>query len=515
MAKTPWPAAAAAAGLAVLLAGAFGPAAGAPAAALTFGLSSEPPNLDPHLNSGTAAQTVKLQVYRSLFRYTAAGAVEKDLVASYEQPAPTTYIFHLRPGLTFSDGSPLTSADVVFSLERIADPKVGAYLRKRLSHIESATAVDPQTVRVVLRSPDAVFLHLLAMPLAAIVSKAFTVAHDDTLKTAALGAGPYLLAQWQRGVRLTVARNPHYYRPGLPRTPQIRFAFYPDENSRVAALESGTVDLIEYVPWPAIETIRADPRLGYQGTDGPFMFLIFNLTQAPFNDVRVRRAVGYAVNRAAIIKTAFFGRGSAIDGLPIPRTSFAYDPGLAHYYTYDPARAKRLLAEAGFGGGFTATLLSTSQYGMHKDTAEVVQQDLNALGNRITLNLPDWATRVSLGAEGRYQFAVHGTVGDYNDPDFLSLHFHSGPLTYLAAPGYADPKMDQLLDQARATLDTARRKALYAEVQRLALEASPYIFLTWREQGYAYKKGLAGFRNLPGFLTFYSGDTLEETTLGR
>ena len=494
--------------------GAVGSSA-APAATITFGLSSEPPNLDPALNSGTAAQTVKIQLYRGLYRYTAEGAVEPDLAASSEQPSPTTYVVHLRPNLKFGDGSPLTSADVAYTFARLADPKVGAYLAKRLSIVESVTASAPDTVRIVLRTPDATFLQLLAAPTAAIVSKQFTLAHDNNLKTAALGAGPYLLTQWQRGVQLLVSRNPNFYRPGRPKAAAIKFVFYADENARVAALESGTVDLIEYVPWQAIAAIRANPRLGYQGTNGPFMFLIFNLTQPPFNDARVRKAVGFAVNRAAIVKTAFFGRGSPIQGLPIPPSSFAYDPGLAHYYSYDPAKAKRLLTEAGFGGGFTATLLSTAQYGMHKDTAEVVQQDLNALGNHVTLSLPDWPTRVSVGNEGRYQFAVHGTAGDLNDPDFLSAYLHSGPLNYLVAPGYTNPTIDQLLDQARATLDAGKRKALYERIQKLALDDSAYVFLSWREQGYAYTKELSGFRNLPGFLTFFSGYTLEDTARGQ
>jgi ABC-type transport system substrate-binding protein len=497
-----------------LLSGLVGMSSGAAnSGGFTFGLSSEPPNLDPHLNTGTAAQTVKIQLYRGLFKYGASGRVEGDLVESYQQPTSTTYIFRLRRGLRFSDGTPLSSEDVVFSFDRIADPKVGAYLRKRLSDIEQVTAIDSRTVKVVLRTPDAAFLDVLAMPLAAVVSRRFTLAHNDDLKTSVLGEGPYKLTQWQRGVQLTVERNPYYYRPGLPKAAWIRFLFYPDESSRVAALQSGAVNIIEYVPWQAISALRSDPRLAYQGTNGPFMFLIFNVSRPPFDDVRVRRAVGYAIDRAAIVRTVFFGHGAPIYGLPIPQGNFAYDPGLAHYYTYDPARAKRLLAEAGYGSGFTATLLSTSQYGMHKDTAEIIQEDLNSLGNHISLSLPDWPTRVSLGAEGRYQFAVHGTAPDYNDPDFLSLFFHSGPLTYLNSPGYADHRVDQLLDRARSTADASERRALYLEIQRRALDESPFIFLSWREQGYAYSRKLTGFANLPGFLTFYSGYTLEETVL--
>ena len=484
------------------------PAPGAPASRLIFGLSAEPVNLDPNLSVGAAAQTVKMQLYSELFRFDAKGAVQPDLVASYEQPTPTTYVFHLRPNLKFSDGSPLTATDVAFTFERIADAKVGAYLRTLLAAVQSADVVDPQTVKVTLSAPDAVFVTLLALPQAAIVSKAFTLAHNDDLKAAVLGEGPYVLGEWQRGVQLTVTRNPNYYQRGLPRTPEIRFVFYPDDNSRFAALESGAVDMIEYVPWQDISAIRANPEFGYQGTNGPFMYLQFNVTQAPFNDARVRRAIGYAIDRDAIVKTAFFGRGTPIYGLPITKGNLAYDPALDHYYTYDPAKAKQLLEEAGFPNGFTATLLSTSQYGMLKDTAQVVQQNLNAIGEHVTLALPDWATRIATGNAGRYQFAASGSVGDYTDPDFLTVYFHSGPTYYNYTTGYDDATMDAMLSMARGMLDPAGRKAMYGRIARKALDDAAYIFLNYREQGYAYKKGVEGFRILPGFLVFYTAGAL-------
>jgi peptide/nickel transport system substrate-binding protein len=153
---------------------------------------------------------------------------------------------------------------------------------------------------------------------------------------------------------------------------------------------------------------------------------------------------------------------------------------------------------------------------MHRDTAEVVQENLNAIGNHITLALPDWATRVSLGNQARFQFAVNGTVGLTNDPDFLTAFFSSGaPSYYGAAVGYSDPAIDRLLNEADATSDQGRRRQLYGQLQRLALADSPYTFLTWREQGYAYSKAVGGFTNLPGFLTFWSGYSLEDTVVTR
>jgi len=489
---------------------------GPPAAPLVFGLSAEPPNLDPQAYTGTAATTVDLQLYRGLLGYDARGRIADELAQSHAQTGPTTYTFTLRPGLTFSDGSALTPDDVVFSFQRIADPTVGAYLAKSLSIVQAVTAVDAHTVRVVLKAPDAAFLSLLALPQAAVVSKQFTLAHDNNLKQVAMGEGPYQLKSWQHGVDLTVARNPDYWKSGLPKTEEIDFRFYTDDSARVAALQSGAVQIIDSVPWQDMQSLASSPTFGYQGVTGPFMYLLYNLKEKPFDNKLVREAVGYAVDRQAILKTAFFGRGQPLYGLPVPESSFAYDRQLAHYYAYDPAKAKRLLGDAGYPNGITATLLSTATYGMHKDTAQVVQQDLNAIGNHITLALPDWATRVSLGYQGRFQFAVNGTVGLTNDPDFLTVFLSSGaPAYYGSAVGYSDPDVDRLLQAAEVMSVEARRRQLYGQMQQLALADSPYTFLTWREQGYAYSKTVSGFTNLPGFLTFWSGYSLEDTTVTR
>ncbi len=191
-----------------------------------------------------------------------------------------------------------------------------------------------------------------------------------------------------------------FYRPGLPKLKTLRMVAYADENLRVAALQAGDVDLIEYVPWQSMPSIEADPKLSLQSTPGPFMYLTFNGKVKPFNDARVRQAVAHAIKREEIVKAAFFGRGSPIEGLPLTEGTAFYDAKLARGWTYDPAKAKSLLAEAGLASGFSCKLLSTAQYGMHKDTAEVVQQHLAEIGIQAELVLPDWATRVTLGNRG-------------------------------------------------------------------------------------------------------------------
>ncbi|MCC7283932.1 MAG: peptide ABC transporter substrate-binding protein, partial [Acetobacteraceae bacterium] len=180
-----------------------------------------------------------------------------------------------------------------------------------------------------------------------------------------------------------------------------------------------------------------------------------------------------------------------------------------------PDRAKKLMAEAGHAGGFSCVLLSTAQYGMHKDTAEVVREGLDRIGVNVEMKLPDWATRVTMGNRGQFDVGVMGTAGDFNDPDGLnSILNGSLPPSYLRSIGIRNEVLEAALAEGRRTLDIEKRRAVYARMEKAALDDAVMIGLAWRSQGYGLRKGITGFHNLPGFNTFLSGTTLEQTVLG-
>jgi ABC-type transport system substrate-binding protein len=296
--------------------------------------------------------------------------------------------------------------------------------------------------------------------------------------------------------------------------PRIRFVAYADENARVAALRAGDVDMIEYVPWQSMAAIQADSKLKLDTVDGPYMALAFNGGTGPFKDARLRQAAAMAVRREEIIKAAFFEHGTVLEGLPIAKVSDFYNEKYAHGWKYDPARAKQLMSDAGVGEGFSCTLLSTAQYGMHQSTAEIVQQHLGEIGIKVTLNLPDWATRVALGNRGQYEFCVQGQAPDNNDPDGLSAYIDGDlPPDNARSAHLPTPRIHELLAAGRAAFDPAKRHAIYDEMQQVALQEVPLAGLCWRSQGYAMTRGVTGFTNLPGGLNFYSGYSLETTAL--
>jgi len=471
---------------------------------LVFGLSSYPPSIRAWANTGTAASTVKLQFLRGLLSFDEKGEIRYELAQSFRRPNNTTSEFTLREGVKFQDGEKADAGAVKDSFEKIIAERSPAYLRSSLQPlIEKIETPNARTVVFRLREPSATFALLLASFHASVISPKSTDANP-------VGCGPYRVAGIERGTRVDLEAYDGFYKPGLPRSKKLRMVAYADENLRVAALEAGDVDIIEYVPWQSMEAISHNPNLKLDTTDGPFMYLVYNVQRGPFTNVKLRQATAYACNRQDIVKAAFFGRGSVLEGIPIPASSPYFNRELSTYWHQDLDKAKRLLAEAGMPNGFEATLLSTAQYGMHKDTAEVVQQSLARVGIKVTLNLPDWATRVTLGNRGQYDFAVMGSAGLFNDPDSLQEFLAGLPqASYNRSFGYKNERIDDLFAKGRAELDENKRKAIYRELEQIALQDATCVGLSWRSQGYAMQKAINGFHNLPGFLTFHSGSTLE------
>ncbi len=475
---------------------------------IRYGLSAFPPNLQPWVSTGASAGTVKMLIHRSLVSYGPDGELRGELAESWSRDAEGAWVFKLRPGCVFQNGDPVTADDVKWSIEQIAGEKSTAYMRAQFQSIERVEIPDPATVRLVTKEP------LVTLPSWFGNYNTFILSRKSTANEP-IGAGPFRLVGQERGTSLDLAAFDKFYKPGFPKLKGIKFVVYADENLRNAALMSGDVDMIEYVPWQSMAAVEADPRLKLDNQEGPFMDVLFNGTKPPFNDPRVRRAVAHAVRREDIVKAAFFGRGKPLEGLPIVEGTPWYDDKLAHGWNYDPARSKALLAEAGFANGFQTTLLSTAQFGMHKDTAEIVQQHLAAVGIQCELQLPDWSTRVSRGMRGQYDMAIHGVSSDNNDPDGLTVVLDT---TLSPAHGRSfkvdAPRTIAALARGRAEFDQAKRVAIYKEMQAAALEEVPLVGLAWRQQGYGMDKNVMGFVNLPGALTNSSGNMLEQTYFG-
>ncbi len=473
---------------------------------LRYGLSTFPPSISPWQNTGNAAGAIKLTTMRGLMGYDQDGKLTGGLAESYDIENDRIYTFKLRADAVWSNGKPVTANDIKFSFESILAEDSTAFLKSDLSVIDDIEAVDERTVRLTLAQPVSSILSYLASFHCPMVSAEST---PDNWIT----CGPYKIVSQERGVRIDLERNPGFFADVT--LERLAFIAYPDENLRYAALEAGDVDIVEYLPWQYFDSTQEADDLELAATEGPFMFMLFNTARenSPLADARVRRAMGFAIKREDVIAAAFAGRGKPLAALPNPQGSpfDLSDPEAT--WSYDPERAKALLADAGYPDGFDCTILSTSTYGMHQDTAAVVQAYLAMIGVNAKLDLPEWGTRVQRGGEGDYDIAIHGTAGYANDPDALYGLLHSGPANYLRSFGFASERIDGLLEQGRGELDFAKREAIYKKLAKAYFEEAPQVPINWRSQAYGVSSAVSGFECFPGFLVYQSTYSLADASI--
>lgn len=466
---------------------------------LNYGTVTEVSSLDPHVYVGSAWKVLNMALYDTLVTFDGNGKLVPSLAESWDQPDAKTIIFHLRSGVKFHQGQDFSAEDVKFTIERLQDEATAATLRPYVVGV-SVEIVDPLTVKLTTPEPDATLLSVLAMPEAAIVDKAWMEAKPN-VKVEANGTGPFKLAKYEPSVQAVLERNPDYFRKGQPYLDRVRFQMIKDAGARVNALRSGSVDMIDFVPWKDIDQLAATQGIKVQSAGGSFMNLWTNATKPPFDDPRVRRAVAYAIDREAVSKGAFFGHGSPLYGPPTPPDSRYYHEDLAHTFSYDPDKARTLLEDAGHGDGLHVNMIVYNGLPIYTTTAQILQANLKKVGIDADIKLVEWADVISRKNKGNYDLMVYGVNVKLPDPDVYSYYFGADS-TYWAAPiGFKDDELQSLLQKGRTLTAFADRDPVYRQVEQRVLDLSPWIFVNWREQAQAYKSSVHGYKQLGGALS--------------
>ena len=474
--------------------------AGAPKSGgtLKFALLRDPTGWDPHLYQGATTFTFMNLIYESLVRNARNGALEGSLAARWEIPDPTTYILHLRKGVKFHSGNPFTAEDVKFTIDRILDPKTTATRSREFSVIQALTVVDPYTVKIALKKPDAPFLELLASTEAGIVDKKWAEGGGN-FRQQTSGTGPFKQGPFEAGVRYALVKNPDYWEKPYPYLDRIEYASIPKDEVRVQAVQTGSVDMAEYIPWQAISGLEKDPKIKVTVRYDTYNFIRFNPKRPPFDNPKVRQAFNYLIDRKEIIDLAWGGIGQAIEAALIPEGHWAY-PNL-HAWKYDPAKGKQLLAEAGVNPAATKIAFDSTTLTVHMDSAQIIVTQLQKAGfSQIELKPMDVPTQQKKRASGDYQMFMDGTGLPWPDPDFYTSFFSSNGASYAKPVGFADAKLDTLLDEGRTTLDQAKRKAIYAQVEQRLVELAPWVWINWRPQAEAASATVQGYFQYPGAL---------------
>jgi peptide/nickel transport system substrate-binding protein len=349
-------------------------------------------------------------------------------------------------------------------------------------------------VVITLNAPDAAFLTNLAQPALVIYSEAFVKANNNDISQVAMGTGPFRFVEYVPNTRIVLEKNPDYWEEGLPYLDGIEMTIAADDTSRTAAIVSGTVDFIEYVPLRDVDTLQQDANLALAGdTNTNIRFIGFNLAKEPFDNPLVRQAIAAVVDREAMLGPTVFGHGTPVEALFPPDFWAALQQDVR---PADVERAKELMAEAGHPDGFSTTITSWSQYSFLSNAAVVLQEQLRQIGIEAELNLVENATMVDQVYVGKtYDIAVTGESA-YVDPNTLILpNFKSGESGNFVT--YANPEVDALIEQGIATTDQEERARIYQEIQTILLEDLPWVNLFVANQYEAMKTNAKGYVHIP------------------
>jgi peptide/nickel transport system substrate-binding protein len=460
----------------------------------------DPVHFDPHLTRNARTHTALSFVYSKLLRHKVGADVrpgtfiiEPDLAERWEVPDDTTYIFHLRQGVTWHNKPPvngreLVAEDVKFTYDRFLTEK-GNPARELLESVDRVEVVDRYTVKFVLKEPFVWLLDNLASALCMwIVAPEVVEKYGDLKKVeTAIGTGPFTLEGYEPNVKTVFKRNPAYFRQGLPYVDGVEWLVLDDESTALAMYRTGQIDAGPGQQWdvrqPDLESLKqSHPHLRYQDMQATNATTIWMRTdKAPFNDARVRRAISQAIDRHGLIEAVWM-RGTLSPAVP---------PGLAEwslpieqlgegakYYQYDPEEARRLLAEAGYAKGLKTTLATTGGYGRDLiDAVQMVQRYLKEVGIEVELKIQEYGAYQATTGQGKFEGLAMGpyAVGWEADTSLYGPYMPDQPRNR----GHVnDPKLAAMLKEQRRLKDPEARKQLIFAIQRYAAEQQYYVYLS-------------------------------------
>lgn len=444
-------------------------------ATVTVGLTLEPSNLDIRSTAGVALDQVLIDnVYEGLVSRTPSGKIAPNLASSWTVSSDAlTYRFTLREGERFSNGHALTAQTVADNLNEVVDSQ---YIdAKTLGSVASITAPDPTHVVVELKQPNPDLLWALGGRAGLVLDPA---AKNDR-KTSAVGSGPFLVSQWKQGDSLTLTRNPRYW--GTPaKVGTIVFRYIPDTNAAVNALNSGDLDVLAPINADLRDQVSDKTTKLVEGDATDKFVLVFNSKEKPLNDIRVRQALRYAIDHQALIKAR--GDVDAPLGGPIAPG----DPGyrdLTHLYPYDPAKARQLLAQAGYADGLTLTVTIPNIYGT--TLTDLLTSQFAKVGVTLKTHSVDFTTWLSDVYQNKnYQLSI---VDHAESHDFGSW---ATPTYYF---NYDNPQVNKLVAQAQVASSPQQQDALLAQAAEIVSRDAPADWLVNFRTVTAIRRGIEGF----------------------
>ncbi|NJD62783.1 MAG: peptide-binding protein [Deltaproteobacteria bacterium] len=468
---------------------------GAPAYgdAIVFGSNGDVSGFLTAVTSDAASHDAASYVFNGLVRYDKNVTLEGELAESWNvSPDGKKITFRLRKGVKWHDGEPFTSEDVLFTYRKMIDPKTPTAYAEDFRQVRRAAAPDPYTFVVEYEKPFAPALASWGM---SILPKHLLETYEDISKSPLnkehpIGTGPYKFVEWKPGERVVFDANPDYFE-GRPYLQRVVTRVIPDQATLFLELKSGGIDSMNLTPLQYTRQTETDEfRKSYNKfryTAFNYTYLGFRLSHPFFKDKKVRQGIACAIRKKELVDGVLFGLGQEAIG-PYKPGTWVYNPDVPKF-PYDPERAKRLLAEAGWKPGtdgtlekggqpFRFTVLTNAGNESRSKTAAILQQHLAAVGIRMEIRTVEWAAFINEFIDKRKFDAVILGWSITPDPDQYDIWSSkkTGPKE-LNFVGYSNPEVDRLLEEGRRTFDIEKRKKAYFRIQEILAEELPYVFL--------------------------------------
>lgn len=473
---------------------------------LSVGLNSDVVTLDPVKSSALVDRQVMLNIYDTLVKVNAQNTIVPDLATSWTNPTPTELDLTLRTDVTFQDGTPFNADAVVFNINRILSTPASPRFSE-LASVKAVQAVDASHVRFSLAKPFAPLLATLADRSGMILSPAAVKKLGTGLANGPVnaGSGPFSFSEWIKGDHLTIKKNPHYWQKdaqgvALPYLASVKYRPFTNESVEFSNLQTSTINVADTLAPNDVPTAKGDSNLTYKQSPAlSFFGVMLNTKAAPLNNLAVRQAIEWGVNRQEILSGVLKGIGVVSQG-PIPPSSWAYSSGFAPY-SYDVNKAKSLLTQAG-KTNVSFTLLIPSGSPLNAQEAQFIQSELQPAGITVNIKQETFAALLSDTETFNFQAALLGWSGRPDPDGNMYSWFHTGGGNN--SMQYSNPKVDALLAAARTTTDQQTRATDYQQAQQQILQDAPYVFINHGVSIQASTAKVKNFTPLPTTIMDFS-----------
>ncbi|MFM2479143.1 ABC transporter substrate-binding protein [Celerinatantimonas sp. MCCC 1A17872] len=468
----------------------------AQSAVLTIGRGADSTTFDPINSTQNNDNWIFSNVFDPLVRVDKSGTKLLPGIAKSWKISKDgkTYTFTLRDA-KFSNGEPVTAEDAAFSLRRIRDDKKSLW-QDSYKIMQKITAADEHTLVIELKAPSVPFLSSLALPNASVIPEAyFKKVGEETFAQKPIGSGAFVVKQWSRGEAVILRKNPYYWEKNRVKLDGVNWLTIPDSNTRMLKMQAGELDAAINVPFSRIKSLENDPNLTvHLDASTREDHLLINHAHKPLNDVKVRRAIDYAINKESIINAITFGYGTVAN---------SYIPKGALYYNhrnknrpYDPAKAKELLKEAGVSH-LTLKYLVNAGNEVDEQIAVLLQQQLAKVGIKANLVKVDPSQSWGMLVDGDYDISVNYWTNDILDPDQKTTFVLGNDANMNYMTRYNNPKVTELVAKARLETDPAKRKKMYYQLQKMAKSDVNWIDLYYSPYRNVSKKTVKNFFQNP------------------